>query len=184
MHLALSLLALAVFSPAEASTFRRISFQELVEQSDGVIQVKVLDTTSEWTSPGNGTGYIATTAHLEVIRSLDGNFLPGDELFIREAGGTVDGFTVQAIGFPQFDPGAEYVIFLTTWQDETSDWRVSGYGQGIYEVQHRQGGDEIIPAYVQGESPSVRSTAGETLIAPRTRISDLARAISNVRSQP
>lgn len=181
MHLALSVVwALAVSSPAEASTFRRISFAELVASSDAVVQVRVLDTETAWTA----NGYIATTAHLEVVRSLDGNFQVGEQLFVREAGGTVDGYTQQAIGFPQFDPGSEMVMFLTVWEDETADWRVSGYGQGIYEVQHKADGDVIIPGYVQGERPNLRETAGETLIAPNTRVADLARAISSLRSDP
>ena len=73
MQLALSLVwALAASSPAEASSFRRISFEELVNTSVAVVQVRVLDTESAWMDIG--TGYIATTAHLEVVRSLDGDF--------------------------------------------------------------------------------------------------------------
>ena len=180
MQLALSVVwTLGLMSPAEASTFRRISFDELVDASVAVVQVRVLDTESAWT--GIGTGYIATTAHLEVVRSLDGNFQVGEELFVREAGGTVDGYTVQAIGFPQFNPGDELVIFLTTWEDETQDWRVAGYGQGIYEVVHKPGGDQVVPAFLQGERPNLREVPSETLIPPMTRVSDLARAVSNFR---
>jgi hypothetical protein len=180
MQLALSVVwTLGLSNTAEASSFRRISFDELVDSSVAVVQVRVLDTESEWTKLG--TGYIATTAHLEVIRSLDGDFQVGEELFVREAGGTVGDYTLQAIGFPQFNAGDELVIFLTHWEDETVDWRVAQYGQGIYEVLHKPGGDVVVPAFLQGERPDVREVTPETLIPPMTRVSDLAHAISNFR---
>lgn len=182
MHLAISVVwALAVSSPAEASTFRRISFEELVNTSVAVVQVRVLDTESAWMDIG--TGYIATTAHLEVVGSLDGDFQVGEELFVREAGGLVDGYTTQAIGFPQFNAGDELVIFLTHWEDETVDWRVNQYGQGIYEVVHTSSGDRLVSAFVQGDRPYRGELPAETLVAPMTPVVDLAAAISNVRSQ-
>ena len=178
MHLALSVVALGLTSSAEASSFRRISFDELVDSSVAVVQVRVLDTEAAWT--GTEYSYIATTAHLEVVRSLDGDFIPGEELFVREVGGTVDGYTLQAVGFPQLNPGDELVIFLTNWEDETVDWRPYG-PQGIYEVVHNAEGDFVIPAFLQGEKPDTKEVVSETLVPPMTRVADLARAISNHR---
>jgi hypothetical protein len=178
--LALSVVwTIGLSNTADASTFRRISFDQLVDSSVAVLQVKVIDTESAWT--GTEYTYIATTAHLEVIRSLDGNFVPGEELFVREAGGTVGDYTVQVPGFPQFNPGDELVIFLTTWEDETLDWRVASYGLGIYEVIHKADGDFVVPAFLQGERPDAKEVTSETLIPPMTRVADLARAISNFR---
>lgn len=177
--LAVSVLAAVTAQDAEASTFRRITFDELVAASIAVVQVKVIDTSAAWTTEPHA--YIATTAHLEVTRSLAGGFEVGDELFVREAGGDVGNYTIQAIGFPKFEPGEELVVFLSQWQDETGDWRVAEYGQGIYEVYRGADGVErLVPALLQGDSPNRDEFAPETVVPPMTPVRDLARALTQL----
>src|ERR1044072_9143258 len=49
-----------------------------------------------------------------------------DVLMVREAGGTVGGYTQQAIGFPELREGEQVVLMLTKW-DDNDDWRIHAY---------------------------------------------------------
>lgn len=174
---AMIVLALLLGSPpAEASSFREVSLGELVETSHAVIQVKVLGTESAWTT--TEYSYIATTAHLKVVRSLRGSFERGEELMVREAGGQVGNDVVQAIGFPQLREGQELVIFLTRWEDETGDWRINGYGQGILEVDRSiDGKARLVPAQLQGESPNQTETLISPVVLPMSTLESFAQTL-------
>src|SRR5688572_22776594 len=115
--------------PAIASTFHRVTLPELIQHSPGgVIQGRVLSTSAAW---NDEQSLIFTTATIQVTRSLAGAWQPGETVIVREAGGTVDGYTVNAIAFPRFDVGDDLVMFLgPTWED--GDLRVAGYGMGFY----------------------------------------------------
>ncbi|MEQ1504913.1 MAG: hypothetical protein ABMB14_21960 [Myxococcota bacterium] len=174
--LSIGLMALGLAPAAEASTFRRITFPELMATTSAVVQVKVLDTESYWY--GDEHGYITTVAHLEVVRSLDGSFDVGEELYVREAGGELDGYVMQAIGFPQFDVGDELVLFLGTWLDDSGDWRVNEYGQGIYEVfTGADGIERVVPANVQGHRANRSEVTAETVVPTMTPVTDLIQTI-------
>lgn len=175
----LSLLGLALSGVADASTFRQISFGELMESSVAVAQVKVVSTQSGWTMGERPD--IRTWATVEVLRSLDGDLQTGDTLTIQELGGSVGGETAQAIGFPTFAHGDQLVVFLTHWPG-TDDWRVAEYGQGIYQViRDAQGQDRVIPGLVQGGGPRSVLSPAETVVAPHTRVDELIQSIRAAR---
>jgi hypothetical protein len=173
-----ALLAAGSLGEAEASSFRRITFDELVTSSLSVVQVRVVETESFWYS--GAQAYISTNAELEVVRSLDGGFQPGDRLTVREAGGAIDDFVVQAIGFPQFVQGDELVIFLSAWEDGSGDWRVNHYGQGFWRVTKDQNGAEVlVPGPVQGLRPDQSETHPEPVIEPLTPVRALAERVAS-----
>ncbi len=177
--LLLAALAGAVASSAEASTFRPISFGELVHSSEAVVQLKVVSTRSAWTSGPDPD--LRTWAEVEVVRSLDGDLAAGDTLTLVEVGGRVDDYSVQAIGFPQLVAGVELVVFLTRWADGSGDWRVSQYGQGFYEVVREEGRELLFPAPLQGGAPGRTEVTLDTVVPRGTRVDDLAVAIRSVR---
>ncbi len=163
-------------TPAEASSFREVSLDELVETSRAVLHVKVLETEAAWTT--TEYSYIATTAHLKVVHSLRGDFERGEELMVREAGGRVGNNVVQAIGFPQFAAGEELVIFLTNWEDETGDWRVNGYGQGIFAIDRSVDGKaRLVPAQLQGESPDQVEPLINPVVPPMTTLESFGQTL-------
>ena len=74
-----------------------------------------------------------------------------DTLVVREVGGTVDGYTQEAIGFPAIRRGEQVVLFLSKWESN-GDLRIHAYNQGKYLVRMRAGTEVLVPDPVkQGE---------------------------------
>ncbi|MCB9688965.1 MAG: hypothetical protein H6735_28240 [Alphaproteobacteria bacterium] len=167
-----------ISSSADASTFRQITLPELLSDSVAVVQVRVVSTHSAWTLSESSD--LRTWADLEVVRSLDGDLKAGDTLTVAELGGTVDDYTVQAIGFPQFVDGDELVVFLTHWTGDSHDWRVAGYAQGFYQVVHRPDGDALVAGRLQGTRPG-REDVIERLLPHLTKVDALASTIHDIR---
>jgi len=175
--LILGLLASAV-PTAHATSFREISFADLVEKTEAVVQVKVVSTTSEWTAIPD----LRTTAELEVVRSLHGPLTAGQTFDVVEVGGTVDDYTVEAVGFPKFREGDNLVVFLSRWTDGSNDWRVHMYGQGFYEVvKDAAGRDALIAGAVQGEERNGPRVVLTRVVPALMRIDDLVETIQNLR---
>jgi hypothetical protein len=65
-----------------------------------------------------------------------------DTLVVREVGGTVDGYTQEAIGFPAIRRGENVVLFLSRW-DNGAEYRIHAYNQGKFLVKSR-GGVEVL----------------------------------------
>jgi hypothetical protein len=161
MRYVFALLALLSAAPASASQFQPIALSELVAGSDAVVQLRVVSTTAAWEQNGR---LLVTTAEVQVVRALRGPRVPGETFTIREVGGTVAGYTVDALGFPQLVAGDELVVFLTRWPDGTP--RISAYGQGFYQVVRTDGVERLVPGPTQGERPDARvvgPAAGETV---------------------
>ena len=65
-------------------------------------------------------------------------------VIVRTFGGTVNGFTVEAHGFPVFAAGERVLLFLE--QDGEDRMRVTGYQQGHYRVVgDERGGERAVP---------------------------------------
>ncbi|HSG41243.1 MAG TPA: hypothetical protein VLE27_16505, partial [Thermoanaerobaculia bacterium] len=142
----LFLLALAVVAaPAAASTFIALDQQELLAQSDAVVEGRVLKVSSFWSASGR---MIVTEVMVQVEEKILGN-APG-VVVLRTAGGTVGGYTVEAHGFPKFEVGERAVLFL---QNSANVAEVTGYRQGQYRIVREKSGVEMaVPAL----GPNVR----------------------------
>jgi hypothetical protein len=136
------LLALAV--PAGASTFLAQNRAELVAQSDAVVQGEVLSVESFWTPSGR---IIVTQAMVRVTETIAGE--APTVLVVRTFGGTVDGFTVEAHGFPTFQQGDRLLLFVENQKDGSVE--VTGYRLGQYRVVRDQAGVEFaVPTLEKG----------------------------------
>ncbi|RPH53513.1 hypothetical protein EHM82_08310 [bacterium] len=136
-------LALAAFIPVGASTFVALSQEELVAQSDAVIQGRVLKVSSFWTPSGR---LIVSEAMVQVEETVAGR-APG-VVTLRTAGGTVDGFTVKAHGFPSFAVGDRVLLFVSGAEGRAE---VTGYQQGQYRIARDKAGAEVaVPAIGEG----------------------------------
>jgi hypothetical protein len=89
-----------------------------------------------------------------------------DTLVVREVGGTVDGYTQEAIGFPAIRRGEQVVLFLSKW-DGSEDHRIHAYNQGKYLVRMRADRSEVlVPDPVkQGEERPTRREISSDAIA-------------------
>lgn len=131
MKRSLVLCCLLMFPVAlSASQFIQLPFDEVARGATLIVRGTMGPVTSGWDDEHQ---VIYSYAQLEVSRYIAG-FGP-NVLSVREAGGTVGGYTQEAIGFPVLREGQEVVLFLTRW-DDSSDWRIHEYNQGKFALRH------------------------------------------------
>ena len=150
-------LALAVAVPAGASTFIAMSTDELVAASDAVVQGEVLQVHSYWNKSGR---LIVTEAIVRVTDTITGN--APSVVVLKTFGGTVEGFTVEAHGFPTFEKGQELLLFVDNQADGSAE--VTGYRQGQYRIVRTKEGMQVaVPTIEHG----VRLLTREGRVAPK-----------------
>jgi len=120
--------------PLAASQFIDQSFDQVARDASYVVRGSVVDTWSAWNDTHD---VIFTYATVRVSRYFGERTGP-DTLLVREVGGTVDGYTQEAIGFPALRRGEQVVLFLSEWENST-DLRIHAYNQGKYLVRDREG---------------------------------------------
>lgn len=131
----LSLVALLLIVsalPLSAAQFVEQSFDQVARDARYVVRGSVINTWSAWDSAHE---VIYTYATLRVTRYF-GEIAGPDTLVVREVGGTVDGYTQEAIGFPAIRQGEQVVLLLSNW-DDSDDLRIHAYNQGKYLVRFR-----------------------------------------------
>jgi hypothetical protein len=117
----IGLLLLSVAAvPAGASTFFKMSQQDLVRASAAVIQGQVIKVSSFWEPTGR---IIVTEALVKVEEKIYGE--APSVVVVRTFGGTVGDFTVEAHGFPKFRLNERLLVYLEPEKDGVS--RVAGY---------------------------------------------------------
>jgi hypothetical protein len=128
-----TLLLIVSATPLFASQFEPVSFDRVAREARFVVRANVVDTWAAW---DDAHEVIYTYATLRVSRYF-GETTGPDTLLVREVGGTVDGYTQEAIGFPAIRRGENVVLFLSQWQD-SGDMRIHAYNQGKYLVRMRE----------------------------------------------
>src|SRR4028118_218378 len=114
----LSLVALLlVFTalPLSASQFMEMPFDRVAREANLIVRGTVVDTWSAWDDTHE---LIFTYANVRVNRYFGESTGP-DMLVVREVGGTVDGYTQEAIGFPMIRQGENVVLMLSKWENST-----------------------------------------------------------------
>lgn len=119
---------------ALASIFEAVSDQQLVCEASDIVHGQVTDVQAAWDS---GRTAIWTTASVQVQKVMRGTRAPTTTMQVKEVGGTVDGYTIRAEGFPTFRKGEEVVLLLQRWEDGSGTYRVWGYGRGKFVVARR-----------------------------------------------
>jgi hypothetical protein len=154
-------LALLVAIPASASTFVHMSRGELTAKARAVITGEVLEVSSFWDGQGR---IIVSEALVRVEDALLGD--TASVVAVRTFGGTVDGFTVEAHGFPVFHEGDRVLLFLEN-DREPEIHRVLGYQEGHYRlVRDQKTGREMAVPTIDGEA-RLLSADGTPAPAPR-----------------
>jgi hypothetical protein len=138
------LLALAAV-PVGASTFLKMTQKDLVRESAAVIQGEVVQVNSFW----EPTGTIIVTEALVKVEDLVFGKAPS-VVVVRTAGGEVDGFYIEAHGFPQFKAGERVLLFLEPERDGYN--RVAGHQQGHFHViRDKAGVEQAVPTFVHAD---------------------------------
>lgn len=168
------LLAFALLAtvPAAASTFLAMSQAELVAQSDAVVVGEVLQVQSFRDESGS---FVITEAMVQVDETFTGS--ADSVVVVRTAGGTVDGYTVMAHGFPQFEAGERVVLFLSDDGAEAS--KVVGYRLGQYRVVTNSRGVEVALPTLE---PGIQLLTEGGFPAPRPQALTLDTLREQVRS--
>jgi hypothetical protein len=138
-RLIIGALLLVLALPLAASQFIQQPFDVVARESSLIVRGQVLDTYSAWDASRE---VIFTYATVRVSRYF-GEATGPDTLVVREVGGTVDGYTQEAIGFPAIRRGEQVVLFLSNW-DDSSDYRIHAFNQGKYLVRDRAGKEILV----------------------------------------
>jgi hypothetical protein len=143
----ISLLLALVALPLSASQFADVTFDQMTRESAFIVRGNVVNTWSAWDDTHE---VIFTYATVRVNRYF-GEATGPDTLLVREVGGTVDGYTQEAIGFPAIRSGESVVLFLAPWENST-DFRIHAFNQGKFLVQNRGGAEMLVKdRFAQGE---------------------------------
>jgi hypothetical protein len=137
LSLVLVLVALAL--PLSASQFVDLPFDQVARESKFIVRGEVIDTWAAW---DDAREVIFTYATVRVTRYFGETSGP-DTLVVREVGGTVDGYTQEAIGFPAIRRGEQIVAMLSEWEGST-DLRIHAFNQGKYLVRQRFGREILV----------------------------------------
>jgi len=179
----LGFLLLVLALPLAASQFVQLSFDQVARESDLIVRGTVESTFSAWNDTHD---VIFTYATIRVNRYFGESTGP-DTLVVREVGGTVDGYTMEAIGFPVIRANQDVVLMLSQWEDG-ADYRIHGYNQGKYMV-NRRGNREVLTADPerQGEARlatreggRVQTTSVDEL--PAMSIDEFAQMVNDARA--
>ena len=160
---ALSLIALVLIVsavPLSASQFIDQSFDQVARDARYVVRGSVIDTWSAWDANHE---VIFTYATVRVSRYF-GEITGPDTLVVREVGGTVDGYTQEAIGFPAIRRGENVVLFLSEWENST-DLRIHAYNQGKYLVRMRADRSEVLISDPVKQGEERQASAGPRMAA-------------------
>jgi hypothetical protein len=161
----ITLLLIVSAMPLSAAQFIEQDFDQVASGATYVVRGSVIDTWSAW---NDAHDVIFTYATLRVSRYF-GEMTGPDTLVVREVGGTVDGYTQEAIGFPAIRRGEQVVLFLSKW-DGSEDLRIHAYNQGKYLVRKRADRSEVLvqdPVKQGEERPTIehRQQIGADAIA-------------------
>ena len=174
------LLVILAALPLSASQFIELPFDKIARESSLIVRGSVENTWSAW---DDSHEIIYTYATVRVNRYFGESTGP-DTLVVREVGGTVDGYTLEAIGFPAIRSGEDVVLMLSRWEDG-GDYRIHAFNQGKYLVRNI-GGVEMLSAdpVQQGDGrlgrdrmhTNAEPVAGGLLIQEFAQMVDDARA--------
>ncbi len=171
------LLILAV--PLSASQFIELPFDQVASESQYIVRGTIGNSWSAW---DDAHEVIYTYATVRVNRYF-GETTGPDTLMIREVGGTVDGYTQEAIGFPVIRSGEDVVLMLSKW-DDSADFRIHAFNQGKYLVKNRAGRSILVPDMNrQGEARLSHDREGMVQAdAPGLLIEEFAQMVDDARA--
>lgn len=178
--LSVMLLVLAIALPLSASQFIELPFDQVAREAKYVVRASVVDTWSAW---DDAHEVIYTYATLRVSRYF-GEATGPDVLMVREVGGTVDGYTQEAIGFPAIRRGEQVVLMLAQWEN-SSDLRIHAFNQGKFLVRGTPGREVLVQDPVK-QGDERLSRPGHFTIEPNAEtglgIDEFAQMVDDARA--
>ncbi len=126
---------LAILASAGATTLQKLSLDDMIRQSTGIVRAKVAGSRSALRGQNIYTYY-----RLDVLETAKQDAaVPGRQIEIAVPGGAVNGMRQVAIGSPELSAGAEYVMFL--WTGKSGLTQIIGLSQGLFQVAEDAAGN-------------------------------------------
>lgn len=180
--LSLVLLLMVSALPLSASQFIDMPFDQLARGAKFIVRGTVVDTFSTW---DDSRELIWTYATIRVHRYF-GDTAGPDTLVVRNAGGIVDGYAQEAIGFPELRRGENIVVMLA---EDGGNLVLHAYNQGKFLV-HRRGATDVLVSdpIRQGEARlKLETRFGEASVnaldeAPALSIDEFAAMVDDARA--
>src|SRR5271157_5153149 len=130
-----AILAMTTLLPAAATTLQRLSVDDMVAKSTGIVRATVTPVSSF-----QRNGMIYTAYRLAVRETLKGS--PVATIEVAVPGGDFHGLHQTVAGSPALRPGGEYVVFYWTGPRGTS--YIVGLGQGLFEIHADAAGEVVL----------------------------------------
>lgn len=152
--LAIFVLAAAVL-PARATTFARLSLDEMTRLATRIVEARAIESHSAWNAE-HTTIFTYTT--FVVLDSLKGASA-SEKITVKQFGGKVGHILMKVYGEPQFPPGEDAILFLYPDPQEPDTERIVGMAQGNFRV---------VVDRILGEKFAVSAMEGASFYDPRT----------------
>ncbi|GAB5560455.1 MAG: hypothetical protein SynsKO_21020 [Synoicihabitans sp.] len=123
---------------SSATTIRPPSFEQLVGHSGKVVRAEI-KAVRPYEDFHEGERIVRTEVTIDVLESLTGQ-TPLGEMKIRHLGGSIEGLRLEVGAMPEFEVGAEVVLFLHG--EGRFICPTVGWGHGKYHID-RSGADGI-----------------------------------------
>jgi len=167
------LLVSAVSLPLLASSALRLSFDQLVLESDRVVEATVTGRSSAWASDNRR---IYTTFTFETHNDIAGN---GPSKFVViQPGGRVGRLAQITHGYPNFKEGDRVILFL---EEVVKGYQVIGLSQGVFGFYQDESND-VIHQKLQGLS--FPGNNGWPIVMDRREAFDRIRRVFKERHAP
>lgn len=128
-----ALASLVVCVAAGATTLQKLSLDDMIQQSTGIVRARVAGSRTAL----RGTN-IYTYYRLNVLETAKASPAAGKELEIAVLGGTLNGMRQVGIGSPELAEGAEYVVFY--WTGKSGLTQIIGLSQGLFAASRDAAG--------------------------------------------
>lgn len=128
---------IAPVGAARATVIVPHSLASLTQDAARVVRARV---GAQWSDWGGDRRQIFTWTELEVLETWVGD-ASDDALVVRTLGGAVGDIGMRVSGSPEFQAGAEVVVFLRVSEREPGAFEVVGMSQGKFDVH----GDRAVP---------------------------------------
>lgn len=144
---------------AHASTFVALTADQLITESDSIVQGRVIGVESRWDDAGR---IVISEARILVSESLVGK--APSIVTVTTPGGEVGDLKVEAAGFPQFTKGQEVILFLKGAGEQQ---RIVGHQQGHIEVVTRLDGVTLAVPQLE-DGVNLLTPSGQVVPAPQS----------------
>lgn len=152
----LGLVSLALISmPVSATTLLSMTIEELTNNSDSVVEGRVVSVESFWDATGRA---ILSEAVVQVTDTVKGD--EERRIRVQTFGGQVGDFNIVADGFPVFGRGERVLLFVNQREALDGSIRVTGHQLGHYRIVQRGAEDVAVPTLdtrtdvVRGDAPT------------------------------